>query len=137
MGVSFETCFRRHGDVLMGPHCYVLLRHRHKVPIRCCGEIPLRRLGDVVPGRCWVFHLRHTCNVTGTYRETSLQRCYDVLLPGGTCYFHLLTPFIHLYKLIFLTFCVFLYKNVYLKHYQSHKNHVSQWNQKLYLWKLL
>ena len=57
MGLSFETCLRRREDV------------------------PLRRLGDVPLRRRWVFHLRRTCDVTGTYRETSLRRRYDVLLP--------------------------------------------------------
>ena len=42
----------------------------------------LRRLGDV-PKRRWVFHLRHTCVVSGTYRETSLRRHHDVLLLDG------------------------------------------------------
>ena len=46
-------------------------------------DVPLRRLGDVPLRRRWVFHLRWTCNVSGTYRETSLRRHYDVLLPGG------------------------------------------------------
>ena len=66
----------------MGHHCYVLLRRRHDVPIGCREDVPLRRLGDVPPRRRWVFHLRRTCDVAGTYRETSLGRCYDVLLPG-------------------------------------------------------
>ena len=34
-----------------------------------------------------MLHLRRTCNVAGTYRETSLQRHFDVLLPGGLCVF--------------------------------------------------
>ena len=59
MGVSFETCLGR------------------------CEDVPLRRLSDVPLRRRWVFHLRRTCDVTGTYRETSLRRHYDVLLPGG------------------------------------------------------
>ena len=59
LGVSFETCLRRREDVT------------------------LRRLSDVPLRRRWVFHLRRTCDVTGTYRETSLRRRYDVLLPGG------------------------------------------------------
>ena len=29
-----------------------------------------------------MFHLRLTCDVAGTYRETSLRRRYNVLLPG-------------------------------------------------------
>ena len=36
------------------------------------------------PLRCrWVFCLRRTCDVVGTYRETSLRRCHGVLLPDG------------------------------------------------------
>ena len=82
LGVSFETCLRRREDVLMRRCCYLLLRRRHDVPIRCRGDVPLRHLNDV-PSRCrWVFHLRRTCDVTGTYWETSLRRCHDVLLPG-------------------------------------------------------
>ena len=37
--------------------------------------VPLRRH--------WVFRLKRSCNIAGTYRETSLRRCYDVLLSGG------------------------------------------------------
>ena len=83
LGVSFETCLRCRRDALMGCRCYVLLRRCHDFPIRCCGDIPVRRVGDVPPKRCWVFYLRRTCDVDGTYRETSLQRRYDVLLPSG------------------------------------------------------
>ena len=75
MGVSFETCLRRRGDVLMGRH--------HDIPIRRREDVPLRRLGDVPLRRRWVFHLRCTCDVTGTYREMSLRRLHDVLMPGG------------------------------------------------------
>ena len=75
MGVSVETYLRRRGDLLIGRHHYVSLRRRHDIPIRCREDVPLRR--------CWVFHLRLTCNVAGTYRETSLQHRQDVLLPGG------------------------------------------------------
>ena len=74
MGVSFETCLRRRGDVLMGRRCYVLLRRHHDVPIRRRGDVPPRRLGDVPTRRHWVFHLGRTCDV--------------VLLPGGHV-FHL------------------------------------------------
>ena len=63
--------------------CYVLLRRRHDVPIRCRGDVPLRRLRDVPRRRRWVFHLRCNCDVAGTYRETSLRRRCDHLLPGG------------------------------------------------------
>ena len=67
----------------MGRRCYVLLRRRYDVPIRRRGDAPLRRLGNVPSRRRWVFHLRRTCDVTGTYRETSLRRRHDVLMPGG------------------------------------------------------
>ena len=83
MGVSFETCLRRRGDILIECHCYVLLRRHHEVLIRHGGDIPLRRIGDAPWRRCWVFHLRCICDVAGTYRETFLRRRYYVLLPGG------------------------------------------------------
>ena len=67
----------------MRRRCYVLLRRRHDVPIGRCGGVPLRRLSDVPPRPRWVFHLRSTCDVAGTYRETFLRRRHDVLLPGG------------------------------------------------------
>ena len=67
----------------MRHRCYVLLRRRHDVPIRCRGDKPLRRLEHVPLRRRWVFHLRRTCNVVGMYRETSLRRSHDVLLPDG------------------------------------------------------
>ena len=60
----------------------VSLRRRHEILIRRRGEVPLRRLGDVPLRRRWVFHLRRTYNVAGTYRETSLRRRHHVLLLG-------------------------------------------------------
>ena len=83
MGVSFETCLRRRGDVLMGRRHYVPMRRHHDIPIRRREDVPLRRLGDVPLRRRWVFHLRSTCDITGTYRETSILRRHDVLLSGG------------------------------------------------------
>ena len=83
MGVSFETCLRRRGDVLMGCHCNVLLRRRHDVSIRRRGDVPPRSLGDVPTRHLWVFHLGRVCDVAETYRETSLRLRHDVLLPGG------------------------------------------------------
>ena len=68
---------------MMGRRCYVLLRRRYDVPIRRRGDAPLRRLGEVPSRRRWVFHLRRICDVTGTYRETSLRRRHEVLMPGG------------------------------------------------------
>ena len=83
MGVSFETCLRRRGDVMMGRCCNVLLRRRYDIPIRRRGDAPLRRLGDIPSRRRCVFHLRRTCDVAGTYIETSLRRRHNVLMPGG------------------------------------------------------
>ena len=82
MGVSFKACLRRRGDVMVGRLCYVIFRRRYGVPIRHRGDAPLRCLGDVPSRRRSVFHLRCGSNVTGTYRETSLRRPYDVLMPG-------------------------------------------------------
>ena len=78
-----KTCLRRREDILMRRCCYILLRCRHDVPIRCHGGVPLRPLNDVPSRRSWVFHLRRTCDVAGTYRETLLRHSHDVLLPGG------------------------------------------------------
>ena len=61
----------------MGRRYYILLRNRHNIPIR--------RRGEVLPRHRWVFHLRRTCNVAGTYRKNSLQRRHDVMLPVGIC----------------------------------------------------
>ena len=83
MGVSFEACLRHREDVPMRRRFYVLLRGPHDVPIKFRGDVPLRRLGDVPSRRRWVFCLRRNCDVAGTYRETSLQRRHDVLLPDG------------------------------------------------------
>ena len=67
----------------MGRHNYITLRRRHDIPIRHLEDAPLRRLGDVPLRRRWVFHLRGTCDVAGSYREPLLRRRYDVLLSGG------------------------------------------------------
>ena len=86
MGVSFETCLRRRGDVLMGRRFYVLLRSRYDIPIRRPGDVPVRRLGVVPSKRRWLFHLGRTSDVAGRYRVTSLRRRHDVLMPGGYVY---------------------------------------------------
>ena len=67
----------------MGRRHYVPMRRHHDIPIRRHEDVSLRRLGDVLLRRRWVFHLRRTCGVTGTYRKTSLRRRHDVLLTGG------------------------------------------------------
>ena len=68
---------------MMGRRCYVLLRRCYDVQIRRRRDAPLRCLGDVPSRRRWVFHLRRTCDVAGTYRQTSLRRRHDVLMQGG------------------------------------------------------
>ena len=83
LGALFETCLRRCGDVQMRRRCYVLLRRRHDVRIRHHGDVPLRRPVDVAPRGRWVFHLKRTCDVSETHRETSLQRRHNVLLLDG------------------------------------------------------
>ena len=83
MGDSFETSLRRSGDVMVGLCCFVILRHRYDIPIRHRRDAPLRRLGNVPSRRRWVFYLRRTGDVAGTYRETLLRRRHDVLMPGG------------------------------------------------------
>ena len=83
LGVSFETYLRRCGDALMRRRHYVPLRRGHDIPIKRREDVPLRRLDDVPLRRRWVFHLRCTCDVAGQYKETSLRRRHDVLLPGG------------------------------------------------------
>ena len=82
LGVSFETCLRHCEDVLMR-RCYVLLRRCQDVLIRCSRDVPLRRLNDVPSRHRWVSHLRRTCDIAGTYRETLLRRRHNVLLSDG------------------------------------------------------
>ena len=67
----------------MGRRCYLLLRRRHDIPIRCRRDVPLTRLGGVPRRHRWVFLMRRNCDVAGTYRETLLRRRYEVLLAGG------------------------------------------------------
>ena len=77
----------------MGRRCYVLLRPRYDAPIKCRGDVPLRRLGNVSRRRRWVFHLRCNGDVARTHKETSLRRRYDVLLPVGLTVLILLQTF--------------------------------------------
>ena len=69
--------------VLVGRLGDALMRRLHYVPLRRGHDIPIRRREDIPLRRHWVFHLRRTCDVAGTYKETSLRRCHDVFLPGG------------------------------------------------------
>ena len=66
---------------MMERRCYALLRRCYDISIRRRTDAPLRRFGDVPSRRRWVFHLRRTCDVAETYRETSLRRRHDVLVP--------------------------------------------------------
>ena len=77
----------------MGRRCYAFLRRYHDVTIRHRGDVSRRRLGDVPARRRWVFHFRRTCDVAGTYRETTLRRRHDVLLPGGVVFLYKICPF--------------------------------------------
>ena len=76
MGVSFETCLRRCGDVLIGRRCYVLFRRRHDVPTRRRGAVILRRLVDVPSRRRWCFIWDVPATSLG-----STERHRDVLAP--------------------------------------------------------
>ena len=86
LGISLETCLRHCGDVLMGRRYYVLLKRLPDVQIRRCGDVPLRCLENLPPKCRWVFNLICACDVAGTYRETSLRRFHDALLPGGSIF---------------------------------------------------
>ena len=68
---------------MMGRRNYFNLRDHHNIPTKRRKDVPLRCLGNVPLRRCWVFHLRRTYELVETYREKSLQRCHNVLLPGG------------------------------------------------------
>ena len=106
MGVSFETYLRRRGDVLMRRRHYVPLRRGHDIPIRRREDVPLRRLDDVPLRRHYVFHLRRTYDLAGTYKKTSLRRRHEVLLPVGNWYLLALVQIIAQYVLyqVFLKF---------------------------------
>ena len=71
----------------MGRCCYVFLRGCHDVSIRRRGDVPLRRLGDVPSRRRWVFHLKHTSDVAGSYRELSLRRRHNIFIAGWVLMF--------------------------------------------------
>ena len=75
----FETSWRRaDGTSFLRPF-ETSLRRSNKT----LGDVALRRLGDVLSRRRWVFYLGRTCDVAGTYREMSVRRRHDVLMPVG------------------------------------------------------
>ena len=78
-----RRCWVFHSRLVWGVLKMYLLRplkRRPDVPIRCREDVPLRPHGNVLSRRRWVFHLRRTCDVSGTYRETLSRRRHDVLL---------------------------------------------------------
>ena len=79
--VSFETCLRFRGEVLIGGRCYVLLRHCHDVSIRRHGHVPLihTRSTETSLDVSFETYLRRR----GSYRKTSLRSRHDVLLLSG------------------------------------------------------
>ena len=80
---NFETRWRRTKATLLGASFGSYRRLRRDVLMGRSGYVPLRSLGDVPLRRHWVFQLRPTCDVTETYKETSLGHRHNVLLPGG------------------------------------------------------
>ena len=86
MGVSFETCLRRRGDVMMGRRCYILLRRRCDAPIRPRRDAPLRRLGGVPSRRRWVFHFRRHWDVQRDVASTSPRRLNARWVPSSSGY---------------------------------------------------
>ena len=83
LGFHLRPVLRRRGDILMGLQLNVNLRSRRDILTRRHRDVPLRRLGDVPLRRRWVFHLRHTCGISGTYRETLFRCRHDFLFLGG------------------------------------------------------
>ena len=76
----FETSWRRtDGTSSLRPN-ETSSRHTNKTSWRRTTETSWRRSTET----SLVFHLRRTCDVTGTYKETSLRHRHDVLLPGGS-----------------------------------------------------
>ena len=99
LDISFETCLRHRGDVLMGCRYYFALRRRENISIWHCRDVPLTHLGGVPTRRRWLFHLRHTCSVAGTYRETLLWCRHNVFCWVGTNSF-VLAPFYSFFGLV-------------------------------------
>ena len=116
LDVSFDTLLRRCWDVLMERCYYISLRRRHNIPIRRCEDELLRRLGNVPLRRHWVIHLRRTCDVAGMYREMSLRRPHDVLLPGGLSFFR---ASIAKFLIVFEVFLIFAFSNLILSSWRE------------------
>ena len=74
-----ETSWRRTDETLLLRLLETSSRRSNKMSWRRT----TRRFNDVPSRRLWVFHLRGTGDVAGTYREMSLRRRHNGLLPGG------------------------------------------------------
>ena len=75
--------FESSGEVLMERCHNVPLRRHHDILRRRHGDVQMRCFDHVPLRCCWVFHLKRTCDVAGTYRGTLLRCCHDILLLGG------------------------------------------------------
>ena len=83
LDISFETSLMCLEHMLMVGRCYGKMRRYHYVPLWLRRDVLLRRLGDIPPRRCWVFHSRPTSDVVGVNRKALIRRRHDVLLPSG------------------------------------------------------
>ena len=108
----FGTLWRRTDGKSLLPPSETLSRRSNKTSWRRTSW----RLGNVPPRRCCVFHLRCACDVTRTYRETSLRHRYDVLLPWG-------------WKPMYI-FLKLLYKRSYQFLLLQDTQHLGQYNKK-------
>ena len=79
----FETSWRRTDETSSLRPLETWSRHTNKTSWRRTTETAWRRSTET----SWVFHLRRICDVTGTYKETSLRCRHDVLLPGGKLHY--------------------------------------------------
>ena len=67
------------------------MRRRHYVPMKRHHDIPIKRRKDVPLRRRWVFHLRRTCDVIGTFVMTAPRRLvagWGVLVIFRVWYFY-------------------------------------------------
>ena len=83
LDISFETSLMCLEHMLMVGRCYGKMRRYHYVPLWLRRDVLLRRLGDIPPRRCWVFHSRPTSDVVGVNKKALIRR-HDVLLPSGS-----------------------------------------------------
>ena len=75
----FETSWRRTDETSSLRPLETWSRPTNKTSWRRTTETAWRRSNET----SWVFRLRRICDVAGTYKETSLRRRHNILLPGG------------------------------------------------------